>query len=161
MDLQLNGKVAIVGGASKGLGRVRASVWLRLGRIAVCIAWIGLVVAGGMPFAGATAEGQGRLDGYAYTQRVCQELGQQPRHYNVRDAMAGSDWSADGGWAIVQVRSAVTTSGYTFGSVASYETTLPTVESATLGIGKTPIAESNTGRAGFQELDAAGRTNNG
>ena len=157
MNLQQNGKAAIGGGASKGLERARAPSGLRWGRIAVCIAWAGLVVVGGMLFAGATAEGQGRLNGYAYTQRVCQELGQQPRHYNVRDAMAGSDWSSDGGWAIVLVRSAVYASGYTFGAVASYETTMPMVESVALGIGKTPITESNTGRTGFQELDAAGR----
>ena len=158
MDLQRNGKAAIGDGASTGLGRAGTPVWLRWGRIAVFIACAGLLVVGGMLFAGApTAEGQGILDGYAYTERVCQELGQQPRHYNVRDEMAGSDWRSDGGWAIVLVRSAVYASGYTFGSVASYATTMPTVEAVALGIGKTPITESNTGRTGFQELDAAGR----
>ena len=47
------------------------------------------------------AEAQGIHSGYAYTERVCQEYGQQPRHYQVRDEMDGSDWRSNGGWAIV------------------------------------------------------------
>ena len=47
------------------------------------------------------AEAQGIHGGYAYTERICQEYGQQPRHYQVRDEMAGSDWRSGGGWAIV------------------------------------------------------------
>ena len=50
-------------------------------------------------------EAWGSHDGYTYTQRVCQEYGQQPRHYRVRDPIAGSDWRNDGGWAIILVSS--------------------------------------------------------
>ena len=50
------------------------------------------------------AAAQSSRNGYTYTQRVCQELGQQPRHYQVRDEMDGSDWRSDGGWAIVLIR---------------------------------------------------------
>ena len=37
------------------------------------------------------AAAQGVHSGYTYTQRVCQEYGQQPRWYQVRDPMPGSD----------------------------------------------------------------------
>ena len=50
------------------------------------------------------AEAQGSHHGYTYTERVCQEYGQQPRRYQVRDPIAGSDWCSDGGWAIVLER---------------------------------------------------------
>ena len=43
-------------------------------------------------------------DGYTYTERICQEYGQQPRRYQVRDPIPGSDWRNDGGWAIVLER---------------------------------------------------------
>ena len=43
-------------------------------------------------------------DGYTYTERICQEYGQQPRWYRVRDPIPGSDWRNDGGWAIVLER---------------------------------------------------------
>ena len=56
-----------------------------------------------MLFSPTTAEAQGSHSGYTYTQRVCQEYGQQPRRYNVRDEIAGSDWRSHGGWAIVLV----------------------------------------------------------
>ena len=59
-------------------------------------------------------EAQGSHGGYTYTQRVCQEYGQQPRWYQVRDEMAGNDWRSDGGWAIVLVTSSRV--GYTFGA---------------------------------------------
>ena len=45
-------------------------------------------------------------DGYTYTTLLCQEYGQQPKRYQVRDPIPGSDWRNDGGWAIVLIRSA-------------------------------------------------------
>ena len=54
--------------------------------------------------AAPVAEAQSSRNGYTYTLRICQELGQQPRRYNVRDPIPGSDWRSDGGWAIVLVR---------------------------------------------------------
>ena len=52
-----------------------------------------------LPHAPATA-----YDGYIYTERICQEYGQQPRRYQVRDPIPGSDWRNDGGWAIILER---------------------------------------------------------
>ena len=52
-----------------------------------------------LPNAPATA-----YDGYTYSERICQEYGQQPRRYQVRDPIAGSDWRNDGGWAIILER---------------------------------------------------------
>ena len=65
------------------------------------------------PQARAT-EAQGVHSGYTYTQRVCREYGQQPRWYNVRGEMAGSDWRSNGGWAIVLERGSGTTTTVTF-----------------------------------------------
>ena len=65
------------------------------------------------------AEAQSVQNGYTYTQRVCQEIGQQPRHYQVRDPIPGSDWRRDGGWAIVLERGAtVRPAQYTFGAAS-------------------------------------------
>ena len=56
-------------------------------------------------------------DGYTYTEYICQEYGQQPRRYQVREPIAGSDWRNDGGWAIVLERgSNVTPPVYSFGA---------------------------------------------
>ena len=63
------------------------------------------------------AKAQGVHSGYTYTQRVCQEYGQQPRWYQVRDEMDGSDWRSDGGWAIVLERSGGTPAKYVGASV--------------------------------------------
>ena len=65
-------------------------------------------MAGGLAaFPGAKdAAAQGRHTGYSYTELHCQEYGQQPRRYQVRDPIVGSDWRNDGGWAIVLIRSA-------------------------------------------------------
>ena len=42
------------------------------------------------------------IGGYTYTQRVCQEYGQQPRWYNVRDGQAAyNGGNSDSGWLIV------------------------------------------------------------
>ena len=75
--------------------------WRRLGRMAAAIVVAGLAVVVGLAFADAPAGAQGVHQGYTYTQRVCQEYGKQPRWYQVRDEMAGSDWRTDGGWAII------------------------------------------------------------
>ena len=62
----------------------------------------GLVIAGGVLFPEVkAAAAQGSHSGYTYTERICQEYGQQPRRYQVRDPIIGSDWRNDGGWAIV------------------------------------------------------------
>ena len=52
-----------------------------------------------LPNAPATA-----YDGYTYTEYICQEYGQHPRRYQVRDPIPDSDWRNDGGWAIVLER---------------------------------------------------------
>ena len=83
------------------------AAWLRLGKIAVIGALAMLAVAGGLAFPGApAAEAQSSQAGYTYTQRVCQEYGQHPRYYYVRDPIPGSDWRNDGGWAIILDRGA-------------------------------------------------------
>ena len=69
--------------------------------MAATIVVAGLAVAVGLAFADEPAEAQGVHQGYTYTQRVCQEYGKQPRWYQVRDEMEGSDWRSDGGWAII------------------------------------------------------------
>ena len=78
--------------------------WLRLGKAAVMAVLAGLAVAGGMIFPVAEAEAQA-YGGYTYTQRVCQEYGQQPRYYNVRDGQAAyNGGNSDSGWLIVLQR---------------------------------------------------------
>ena len=90
--------------------------WLRLGKIAVFSVLAGLIAAGGLVFPAADAEAQGALGGYTYTQRVCQEYGQQPRYYGVRDGQAAyNGGNSDRGWLIVLVRGATFVPGeYTF-----------------------------------------------
>ena len=64
-----------------------------------------LAVAGGMAFPGADAAAQSAQGGYTYTQRVCQEYGQQPRYYGVRDGQAAyNGGNSDSGWLIVLER---------------------------------------------------------
>ncbi len=89
--------------------------WLRLGKIAVFSVLTGLVVAGGMIFPVADAEAQA-YGGYTYTARVCQEYGQQPRWYDVRDGQAAyNGGNSDSGWLIVLVRTAnITPAEYEF-----------------------------------------------
>ena len=66
-----------------------------------------LVVAVGLAFPdGKDAAAQSSQGGYTYTQRICQEWGQHPRPYYVRDPIPGSDWRNDGGWAIILDRGA-------------------------------------------------------
>ena len=73
-----------------------------MGQIAAVIVLAGLAVAVGMAFPDAKAAAQGSHGGYTYTERTCQEYGQAPRRYLVRDPIPGSDWRNDGGWAIIQ-----------------------------------------------------------
>ena len=79
-----------------------------------------LSLAGGMALPNAQAEAQGSSGGYTYTERVCQEYGQQPRRYNVRDPIPGSDWRSDGGWAIVLERSSGTITRYRLNATGYY-----------------------------------------
>ena len=68
-----------------------------------------------LPNAPATA-----YDGYTYSERICQEYGQQPRWYQVRNPIPGSDWRNDGGWAIVLERgSNVSPPVYSFSNPAN------------------------------------------
>ena len=51
------------------------------------------------------AAAQSAFGGYTYTQRVCQEYGQQPRYYGVRDGQAAyNGGNSDSGWLIVLQR---------------------------------------------------------
>ena len=65
-----------------------------------------LAVAAGLAFPDAQdAAAQGAFGGYTYTQRVCQEYGQQPRYYGVRDGQAAyNGGNSDSGWLIVLQR---------------------------------------------------------
>ncbi len=91
------------------------TAYLRLGKAAVIAVLAGLAIAGGMIFPGADAEAQA-FGGYTYTQRVCQEYGQQPRHYGVRDGQAAyNGGNSDRGWLLVLERgSNVAPAEYTF-----------------------------------------------
>ena len=82
--------------------------WLRLGKIAAVSILSALSIAVGMALSGGLVAAQGSRQGYTYAERVCQELGQQPGRYNVRDEMGGSDWRSGGGWAIVLTASSAT-----------------------------------------------------
>ena len=95
-----------------------AAAWLRLGKIAAGVVLAGLAAAGGLAFPGA--KDAAAYDGYTYTERLCQEYGQQPKRYQVRDPIPGSDWRNDGGWAIILVRSAnVRRAEYRFAPLSS------------------------------------------
>ena len=89
------------------LSRNLTTTWLRLGKAAVFTVLAGLAVAGGLAFPGGDAAAQGAQGGYTYTERVCQEYGQQPRWYNVRDGQAAyNGGNSDSGWLIVLISSA-------------------------------------------------------
>ena len=103
-----------------------------------------------MAFPDGKTAAQGGFGGYNYTERICQEYGQQPRYYNVRDEIAGSDWRSDGGWAIVQVRS--TGTSYTFGLpifIAGIPGQLPRIELAAPARERKQLTERSAGLAGF------------
>ncbi len=93
------------------------TAWLRLGKAAVFSVLAGLAVAAGLAFPGGEAAAQG-YGGYTYTARVCQEYGQQPRYYNVRDGQAAyNGGNSDSGWLIVLERGAnVFPAQYAFGA---------------------------------------------
>ncbi len=98
----------------------QARAW-RLGKVAVIGVLAMLSVAGGLAFPNnpPNAAAQGAFGGYIYTQRVCQEYGQQPRYYGVRDGQAAyNGGNSDSGWLIVLVRGATFVPGeYTFNSI--------------------------------------------
>ena len=81
-----------------------------------------LAVAAGLalPNNPPNAAAQGAFGGYTYTQRVCQEYGQQPRYYGVRDGQAAyNGGNSDSGWLIVLVRgSTFVPAEYTFANRA-------------------------------------------
>ena len=102
------------------VNQIRPLAWLRLGKMVVFSVLAGLAVAGGMAFPGGEAEAQA-YGGYTYTQRVCQEYGQQPRWYNVREGQAAyNGGNSDRGWLIVLERGGGIDSGaYTFNDARS------------------------------------------
>ena len=130
------------------------------GRIAVISLLAGLSIAVGMAFPYGGAEAQGSHQGYTYTQRVCQELGQQARRYNVRDPIPGSDWRSDGGWAIVLVNSVATrdltrwrfSTGNTFAGVTSP----PRISVPAHGVEEMILTDWVDGRQGFVRYTAVG-----
>ena len=127
--------------------------WLRLGKIAAVSTLSALSIAVGMALSGGLVEAQGIHQGYTYTERVCQELGQQPGRYNVRNEMEGSDWRSGGGWAIVLTSSAATRylSGPQFSVSGPYLNNPPLLTVPGLGITeKTLVIDINSGLHGFR-----------
>ena len=100
---------------------VKSTQAWRLGKIAVISVMAALAAAGGLAFPNTppNAAAQGALGGYTYTQRICQEYGQQPRYYGVRDGQAAyNGGNSDSGWLIVLVRGSTFVPGeYTFNSI--------------------------------------------
>ena len=85
---------------------------LRLGQAAVIAVLAGLAAVVGMVFPGGDAAAQG-FGGYTYTARICQEYGQQPRWYNVRDGQAAyNGGNSDSGWLLVLERGGGTPARY-------------------------------------------------
>ena len=116
------------------------------GRIAVISILAALAIAGVMAFPYDKAAAQGIHHGYTYTERICQEYGQQPRWYYVRDPIAGSDWNDNGGWTIVLLGGASV--GYTFGPPSfSDGGAVPDIELATGA--KTQLTDRSQGLTGF------------
>ena len=130
------------------------------GRIAVISLLAGLSIAVGMAFPYGGAEAQGSHQGYAYTERVCQEYGQQPRRYYVRDAIPGSDWRSDGGWAIVLVNSVATRdlTGWRFsaGTFFAAVISLPLISVPAHGVEARILTDYSDGRRGFVRYTAGG-----
>ena len=105
-----------------------------------------LSIAGGMAFAGNQAAAQGSQNGYTYTQRVCQEYGQQPRWYQVRDPIPGSDWRSDGGWAIVLERGSGAITRYWL-DATQYRTSTVPIDDPARGVEKVRLTGYNGGFA--------------
>ena len=111
-----------------------------------------------MVFSGANAEAQAGHNGYTYSQRVCQEYGQQPRWYNVRDGQAAyNGGNSDSGWLIVLARGSGTT--YTFGAPIFFtQLTIPfPIElAAPLRRAKRQVTDSSSGITGFVTYQSDG-----
>ena len=99
------------------------------------------------------AAAQAVHNGYAYTPRICQEYGQQPRRYNVRDPIPGSDWRSNGGWAIILVGSTAT--GTFFGPPQLIFGSTPNIESTATVLLSPRRIVSVTGLSGFVTVNAA------
>ena len=125
----------------------------RYGKIAVITILAGLAIAVGMSLSDNKAAAQGGHNGYAYTQRVCQEYGQQPRWYNVRDPIPGSDWRSNGGWAIILVSSTAT--GTFFGPPQLIVSGTPIIESTATVLLSPRRIVSVTGLSGFVTVNGA------
>ena len=103
------------------------------------------------------AEAQGSHGGYTYSQRICQEYGRQPRWYQVRDEIAGSDWRSNGGWAIILVGGSGTR--ILFNAPVFYSGSLPApVELVSPPREKRQVTDSN-GITGFITYNGDGTTN--
>ena len=111
-----------------------------------------------MVFSGANAEAQAGHNGYTYSQRVCQEYGQQPRWYNVRDGQAAyNGGNSDSGWLIVLARGSAT--AYTFGDAIFFaELTIPFhIElAAPVRREERQVTDSNKGLTGFVTYQSDG-----
>ena len=127
--------------------------WLRLGKIAVFTVLAGLAAAGGLAFPAADAAAQGAQGGYTYTARVCQEYGQQPRWYNVRDGQAAyNGGNSDSGWLLVLISSANTRTIHHFAwygwqnAVGAFFH----VDDPSIGVAPRYYTNVHTGVSGFQ-----------
>ena len=117
-----------------------------------------------MVFSGADATAQRAHGGYTYTQRVCQEYGQQPRHYNVRDGQAAyNGGNSDSGWLIVLIRSAGARerTGYRFTTGDNTNawtgyTSIPLISVPAHGVDETIIIDHHDGRNAFNIYQADG-----
>ena len=116
-----------------------------------------LSVVVGMAFPGAPdAEAQGSHGGYTYTQRICQEYGQQPRWYGVREAMTGSDWRSDGGWAIVLERGSGISTTITFSQGSNPERSMEQFNNVPYTAGAPLVDNSGGVWHGHQGLNVHG-----
>ena len=110
-----------------------------------------MAVAAGLAFPAADAEAQGAQGGYIYTSRVCQEYGQQPRWYNVRDGQAAyNGGNSDSGWLIVlehgsHISYTITLGTYTFNA--------PTVDDPANGVAPRRVTDISTGVSVFVRYD--------
>ena len=129
--------------------------WLRLGKIAVFTVLAGLAAAGGLAFPAADVAAQGAQGGYTYTQRVCQEYGQQPRFYNVRDGQAAyNGGNSDSGWLLVLISGANTRTIHHFAwygwqnAVGAFFH----VDDPAIGVAPRYYTNVHTGVSGFQRF---------
>ena len=133
------------------LSKNLTTAWLRLGKAAVFSVLAGLAVAGGLVFSGGEAEAQGAQGGYIYTSRVCQEYGQQPRWYNVRDGQAAyNGGNSDSGWLIVLEHGSHISYTITLGT---YTSSAPTVDDPANGVAPRRVTDISTGVSAFIRYD--------